>query len=165
MSIVMQPARTGPGLVPLVGYQNYKTAEAIVIGTVLIYDTGELAVAGADPALIAGVALQAAGTAPGYDAGNSPVPITGRQQKIAMAAADRNTVYSATLTNNSSTRIAPVAADVGINYGITVYSGVWTVDKNKTAANARVQIVGYSIDISPGIVFFKWITDHIYGAA
>lgn len=162
MAVLMQPARSGPGAVPSITYGLYETAAAIVIGSVLIYDTGNFDIAAADPALIAGVALQAAGTAPGYDAANSPVPITGRQQKIAVAIADRNTVFSATLTNGSSTRIAPVAADVGSQYGITAYSGVWTVDKNKTAGSARVQVI--AIDLERNQVFFRWLADHIYGA-
>ena len=168
MSIIMAPARTGPGAVPLVSYAQYKSADAIVQGSLLIFDTGEYALAGADPALIAGVALQAKNTAPGYDAANSPVPITGREQKIAIAIADKNSTFMATLTNGSATRIAPVIGDVGAQYGVTAYSGVWTVDQAKTAADARVQIVGYSL-IGPtagvGVVFFKFLTNHLYGDA
>lgn len=162
MAIYMQPARSGPGSVPSVTYGLYETAAAIVIGSVLIYDTGNYDLAGADPALIAGVALQAAGTAPGYDAANSPVPITGRQQKIAVAIADRNTVFSAQLTNGSSTVVTPATTDVGSQYGITAYSGKWTVDRNKTGANARVQVI--AIDLERNLVFFRWLADHIYGA-
>lgn len=161
MPITMGPARNGPGAVPLVSYARYASADAIVEGSVLIITSGEYALAGADPALIAGVALQAKDTAPGYQAANNPTVSTYRQQKIAVAVADKNTTFEATLTNNSSTRIAPVQADVGAQYGITAYSGVWTVDKNKTAANARVQIV--AINTERNTVYFKWLTDHLYG--
>ncbi len=159
----MTPARVGSGLVPQVTYGLYKTGEAIVIGSVLIYDTGEAALSGADPALILGVALQAAGTAPGYDAANSPVPITGREQKIAYARANDTTIFQAKITNGSSTRVTPVAADVGSNFGITAYSGVWTVDRAKTAGDARVIVT--AIDLERNMVFFRWITNHIYGDA
>lgn len=163
MAVKMSPARSGSGAVPSIIYGRYASADAIVLGSVLVYTAGEYALAGADPALIAGVALQAKDTAPGYDAANSPVPITGREQKIAVAVANLVTVFQSKLTNGSSTRITPVQADVGAQYGITAYDGVWTVDKNKTAASARVIIVG--IDLEREMVFFKWIADHIAGAA
>lgn len=66
------------------------------------------------------------------------------------------TVFSATLTNGSSTRIAPTVADIGTQVGITAYSGVWTVDKNKTAGNARVAIVGIDTDVN--VVFFRFLS-------
>jgi len=163
MGQVMYPARNGPGSVPLITYSQYKSADAIVLGSVLIFTAGEYGLAAADPALIAGVALQAKDTAPGYQAANNPVPITGRDQKIAIAVADKNTTFWATLTNGTSTRIAGVLADIGSQYGITAYSGIWTVDKAKTTTAARVIVVG--IDSERGGVFFKWLTDHIAGDA
>lgn len=163
MPILMQPARTAPGSVPSVVYGKYAdAATSIVQGSVLIFSSGTYDVAGTDPALIAGVALQAQDTAPGYQAANNPNPITGRERKISVAVADRTEVFSATLTNNSSTRIAPVQADIGAQYGITAYSGVWTVDKNKTTTAARVSIVGINTETNE--VYFKWLADHIYGA-
>lgn len=162
MAVIMQPARTAPGAVPSVVYGQYDSASSIVNGSVLIFSSGQYQVAGTNPALIAGVALQDKDTAPGYQAANNPNPITGRQQKISVAQADRTAVFSATLTNGTSTRITPAQADVGAQYGITAYSGVWTVDKAKTTTDARVSIVG--IDTEMNLVFFKWLADHIYGA-
>lgn len=162
MPVLMQPARTAPGAVPSVVYGQYASADAIVQGSILTLTSGEYTLAGTDPALIAGVALQAKDTAPGYQAANNPVPITGRQQKISVAVADRTAVFSATLTNGSSTRIAPVQSDVGAQYGVTAYSGVWTIDKAKTTTSARVSIVGINTDTNE--VYFKWLADHIYGA-
>lgn len=165
MPLVMQPARTGPGAVPLVAYAEYDTADTIVIGSVLILTSGIYNLAGTDPAVIAGVALQAKDTAPGFQAANNPTTITGRETKIAIAVADRNTVFSATLTNGSSTRVAPAVTDIGAIYGITAYSGVWTVDKAKLTTDARVSIVGYSLEgPGVGVVYFKWLADHIIGA-
>jgi len=162
MPQVMYPAQSGPGAVPLMRSGAY-TGTDIAIGSVLVFNSGNLALASADPALIAGVALQAYDTAPGFQAANNPVPITGRTAKITYAVADKNTTLCATLTNGSSTRIAPVAADVGAQYGITAYSGVWTVDKNKTAGDARIQVT--AIDLERNLVLFKWLTDHIAGDA
>jgi hypothetical protein len=163
MPVLMQPARTAPGAVPSVVYGQYTAAStAIVQGSILIFNAGEYELAGADPSLIAGLALQAQDTAPGYQAANNPVPITGRQRKISVAVADRVAVFSATLTNGSSARISPAQADIGAQYGITAYSGVWTVDKAKLTTSARVSIVGINTETNE--VYFKWLADHIYGA-
>lgn len=145
--------------VEAIQYMNYKTAAAIVIGSVLIDDTGEVDVAGADPTSIVGLALQAADTSPGYDAANSPATITGREQKISVCRPNDTIIFAAKLTNNSSAVIAPVAADRNAQYGITAYSGAWTVDKNKTGASARVTIVG--IDEDNEWVFFKFIASSL----
>jgi hypothetical protein len=162
MTQVMYPARTGPGSVPLITYSTYDPTDAIVIGSVLILTSGVYNLAGTDPTIIAGVALQAVDTSPGFQAANNPVPITGRETKMSIAVADRNTTFWATLTNGSSTRIAGATADIGAIYGITAYSGVWTVDKAKLTTDARVSIVG--IDTERGGVFFKFLADHIIGA-
>ena len=163
MSLRMYPARTGPGSVPLITYAQYDDADAIVNGSVLVFDAGEYALAGADPTLIAGVALQDKDTAPGYQAANNPTEITGREQKISIAVADKNTTFWALLTETDGVPIAPVQADVGAQYGITAVSGIWYVDKDKTTTSARVLVVG--IDLERGGVFFKWLSDHIAGAA
>lgn len=158
----MQPAQTGPGSVPLVRYTRYAAADAIIEGSVLVYNaSGELALAGADPALIAGIALQAKDTAPGYQAANNPVVSTYRQQKLAAAIADRNSTFSAAIVNGSAVRIPPIQADVGAQYGITNLSGIWVVDKAKTTTAARVQVV--AIDLERNQVLFKILTDHIAG--
>lgn len=145
--------------VPTIQWMAYKTGEAIVIGSVLVYSSGELAVAGADPTEIVGVALQAAGTSPGYDAANSPTVITGRSQKISVVRPDNVTVFQATLTNNSSATATPAQADVGVQYGLTAYNGIVTVDKNKTGASARVEVVGFDED--QDVVFFKFLASHL----
>lgn len=167
MPIRMNAVRNPVGIgTPNIQALPYDSADAIVVGSVLISTAGIANLAGADPALILGIALQAADTNPGYQAANSPVPITGRSATIDIAIADANTIYMATLTNGSSTRIAPADANIRLQYGITAYSGIWTVDTAKTAADARVQIVGYSTEIygAPGVVFFRFLADHIYGA-
>ena len=163
MAVVMSPARVGSGKVPSIIYGRYDSADAIVQGSVLVLAAGEYNLAGADPALLAGIALQDKDTAPGYAAANNPVPITGREQKISIAEINSVTVFQATLTNGSAVRIAPVQADVGAQYGITAYNGVWTIDKAKTAADARVIVVG--IDLERNMVFFRVLADHIAGAA
>jgi hypothetical protein len=143
---------------------QYATGQTFLNGEFLIYTAGELTVSGANPAAgtIAGIALQKAGSNPGYDAANSPATFTGRKQSVSFAIPNDNVIFAGELTNNSSTVIAPVLADIGASYGITAYAGIWTVDKNKTAANARVTIIG--IDTVLNIVFFKVLQSFLVGA-
>ena len=159
MSRIMQPARTPSGQVFDVQALQSVSGATFLRGAVLTFTSGEVNEGGTNPTPIVGVALQAADTNPGFAAANNPSPITGRQRKVSTARANDVTVFSATLTNGSSTRIAPVQADVGAQYGITAYSGVWTVDKNKTSTNARVTIV--DIDTALNVVFFKFMDSHL----
>jgi len=163
MAIEMQPVRNAPGAVPSVIYGTYDAASAIVLGSIVYLASGLYTVAGTNPRSIAGVALQAKDTAPGFAAANNPNPITGRQTKIAVAVADTNTVFAATLTNGSSTRIAPAQADVGENYGVTAYTGVWTVDKAKTTAGTNTCINVVGIDTDRNLVYFKFLASLVEG--
>lgn len=155
MSRIMQPARVpGGGVEDIRGLPYTGT---IYRGSVLVYSSNQVAVAGADPTAIVGVALQASDTNPGYAAANNPTTITGRSAVISVAVANRQTVFSATMTNGSSTRVAPASTDVGVDYGITAYTNVWTVDRNKTGASARVQVIGYDTGGLTNLVFFKFL--------
>jgi hypothetical protein len=69
--------------------------------------------------------------------------------------ANRTTIFSGRLTNNSSTTIVPLQSYVGVAYGITAYSGIWTVDINKTGATERVTIV--AVDFLNNGCFFKFL--------
>lgn len=154
---VFQPARMPVGQVPAINALTTVAAPAstLIIGALVVSTAGLIDTCGANPALIAGVALQKASSAPGYDAANSPATITGRENKVSTAVANQTTVFSGELTNGSTVAIAPVQADIGVSYGVTAYDGVWTVDKNKTAGDARVVIT--DIDIENNCVFFKFL--------
>lgn len=145
------------GGVEAIQYMQYATGQTFPIGAVLIYAAGEVTVAGADPAsnTIVGYSLQGAGTSPGYDAANSPTTFTGRQQKVSVVRPNDQLIVQGEFTNGSSTLIASAQSDVGVSYGITAYTGVWTVDKNKTGGSARVIVTGFDAD--QFLVFFKFI--------
>lgn len=142
MAYQTRVARVNAGQVPaIVGY-TVLTGQTFLDGEFVYVDTnGFLIVCAADPALIAGVVLQGAFTGPGNQLANNPTTITGQNLNASVALANGATLFQSELTNGSSTRVAPTQTDVGGIYGITAYSGVWTVDKNKTGASARVQVV------------------------
>lgn len=150
-------ARVPGGQAPDIQSLKHADAATFKLGALVVSAAGEINECGADPAAILGVALQAVKTSPGWDAANSPTVVTGRQQKVSVAVANRQTVFSAPLTNNSAVNIVPTQADVHVEYGLTAYSGEWTVDKNKTGASARVEIVGFDTNVNggKGVVFFK----------
>lgn len=150
-----------PAGVPQILRKQYVSSPGagFILGAVLVYSSGEVDVGGTNPTAIVGTALAAPNSYPGYNSANSPSQTTWRQRWIPVAIADRRTIFYGKLTNNSSTRIAPVQADVGAEYGITAYSNIWTVDKNKTSTNARVEIV--NIDLLNNGVFFKFLEAHI----
>lgn len=151
----MQPARVPAGQVFAVqGLVTVASPSANLIrGALVVAAAGLIDVCGADPALIAGVALQDASSAPGFNAANTPATITGRSNKVSTAIANAVTEFSAELTNGSAVRIVPTQADVGVSYGVTAYAGVWTIDKAKTAGSARVVVTG--IDTDTNLVFFR----------
>lgn len=136
--------------------------QTFITGAVLIYSAGQVAEGGVNPTEIIGIAGQGADSNPGFSAANSPTVITGRVQAVTVFVANDQTTFMANLTNGSSTLVAPTQADVGVQYGITAYSGIWTVDKNKTAGNARVEVTGFDTTVyAPGVVFFKFLSSFL----
>lgn len=151
------PARVPAGQVPDI--QELVTvaspAATFVEGALVLITAGLIDTCGANPAVVTGVALAGGDSAPGFSAANSPVVSTYRRQVVSVAMANRVTIFRGQMTNNSSTRIAPAQTDVGVSYGVTAYTNIWTVDKNKSGANLVVKIV--DVDIFNSIVFFKFL--------
>lgn len=147
----------GPGNgTPLIQEYNATSGADFKTGAVLVFSSGEVTEAGANPGAgtIVGVALAEEDGAPGYNMANQPSNVTWRTKNVPVAVANGN-IFRGKITNGSSTVIAPVAADVGASYGITAYTGVWYVDKNKTGADARVVIT--KIDTLTNSVWFRFI--------
>jgi len=140
---------------PLVQSVKYTTGQTFVGGAALILSSGEV-IEDTSPitgATVFGFAAEKVASKPGYDAANSPTVVTNRVQEVAVYRANAQTVFSGALVNNSATVIAPAQTDIGVNYGLKAYSGIWCVDKNLTAGNATVTIV--DIDIDNKIVYFR----------
>lgn len=158
----MRTAQVRTGQVPSVTAFVCKAASTFPTGAMVVVDSdGYVDECGVDPALIAGVALQAAFSGPGNDMANSPTTITGQNTYASVAIANPTTVFQAELTNASSTRIAPTQTDIGGIYGVTAYSNVWTVDKGKTGGSARVNVIGFFLPPNgtsvTGVVLFTVI--------
>lgn len=153
MSRLMIPARFPGGGVPSVLSMVYKTAAPIVKGSVLIFDTGEVDLGLADPTPIVGVALEDAASKPGWEVANASdvIATTGRVQEVSVAIANDVTVFS------SAGDRAPLATDVGVQYGIVNVAGVWSVDTTDVVAT-RVVIV--DVDLLENIFFFKFLEAH-----
>lgn len=151
------------GIVEPIQVMQYATGQTFILGAVLQSTGGEVIVSVADPAAgtIVGIALQGAATNPGYDAANSPATFTGRSQKVSVIRPSDTVILVGQLTNGSSALVTPAIADVEAQYGITAYSGIWTVDKAKTGGSARVTVVGFDADLKQ--VFFKIIASFLAG--
>lgn len=150
---MFQIARGPGGGTPAIRWMTY--TGTVYRGSVLVYSSNAVAEAGADPTEVVGVALQASDSGPGFNQANAPTVNTYRAAKMSVAIADRLTVFRGKMTNGSSVRVSPATTDIGVEYGITAYSNVWTVDRNKTSTDKRVQVIGF--DDLTGDVFFKWL--------
>lgn len=147
----------GPGNgAPAVQEYIHTSGADFDVGEVLVNSSGEVASAGADPGAgtVVGVALAGTNAAPGFSMANQPTVVTWRTRNVPVALANGN-IFRGKLVNNSSTVIAPIAADLNASYGITKHGRAWYVDKNKTAASARVVIV--KIDTDNNNVWFRFI--------
>ena len=153
-SRIFAPARVPGGGVEDVQSMAYVTSALIVKGTVLIFASGEVQVGGTNPTPIVGVALEDAATKPGWEPGHSSqVDVTtGRVQEVSVAIANATTIFSGAGSSD------PAQANVGVEYGINVSSGVWTVDLTDTSTT-RVNIV--DIDTNENIFFFRFMTAHL----
>lgn len=141
--------------VPPVRYFNQAVAPTYLKAYPVAVDgvTGLLDECGANPNLIAGIALADNSTNPGYSLANSPATITGRSSGSSISVACDVVEYAGYLVNASAVLVAPAATDVGQIYGIAKYGANWRVDKNLLGVDARVVITG--VDIFNNYVLFK----------
>ena len=152
--------------VEAIQYMEYATGQTFLSYEIVKMEagnTGKIVVSGADPAsgTIVGITLQAADSSPGFQMANNPATFTYRSQKVSVCRPNDETIFAGCLTNGSSTPVAAAVTDIGQQYGVTAYSGIWTIDKAKTGGSARVTIVGYDTDQNPDQVFFKFISSFL----
>lgn len=161
MGRIFQPARVpGSGTAaPSIISGAYTTGQTFKKGAVLItVAAGTLSEAGADPANdIAGVALEGAGTKPGYDPANASqvLQVTGRLQEVSYARADSHTVFSGRAINGGTDPVTPLQTHLHEQYGLAkTAAGEWVIDIAEVTVKT-VEIV--DIDIDSKIFFFKFL--------
>ncbi len=130
-----QPAR-GAKTVPQVVSYAYTTGQVFVKGAVVIdVAAGTISECGADPVAIRGVALEAAGSKPGYGVANADVAtvFTGRLQEVSVAVADRVTEFSGRAVNGATDPVLPLQTHIGEKYGLAKVGSDWVIDMAEVA--------------------------------
>jgi len=141
-----------------------KSGEDFVIGAPLTINAGEVDELDTnDVTLIVGVAGAADNSAFGFDAGDSPVTVTGRANTVPVFVAGRDVVFFGQLSNGTTALVTPDNANVGEDYGLVRQSdGTWTVDEADTT-NVVVTVIGFDTSVdSPGRVYFKFLQSTLY---
>lgn len=156
-----KPSRRTGTTIPPTRHMLYKTGEAIIVGSPTVTDAnGEQTLCGADPATVRGVAMQKAGSNPGFEVANDSLVIarTGTVQGISVAIADSETEFSGAMYNAGSI-VAPLQTHIGESYGILMLaSGIWVIDETDTT-----NVVVIITDIveaqggDPGFHIFKFL--------
>ncbi len=149
-------ARVPNGGVPLVISAPYTTGQTFLRGALVVYTAaGEVSECGADPALVAGVACENAGSKPGFDAANSPTVVTGRVQEVSMFKADRNTIFSMRAVSGGTDPVTPAITNIDEKYGVLkTGAGEWVLDITEVTALV-FEIV--DVDIDNKIFFCKFL--------
>lgn len=153
----LTPVRVPGGEVPDIQSGKYKTSEAIINGTLLALDAnGELLVHGGGTDVdCVGVALEAAGSKPGWDAGNSPTVVTGRVQEVSYAVANEDTVFAIRQDDGSGNLVAAAQTHVGETYGVLkTAGGEWRIDRSETTTKI-FRIV--DVDITNNVTYVKFV--------
>lgn len=155
----IQPARMIGTGVPSVQSVKYTTGQTFKKGALLVWQAaGEVSEAGADPALVAGVSLEDAGSKPGWDAANSPTQVTGRVQEVSIAMADRHTIYSMRGVNGGTDPVTPAQTDIDTVFGVAKVGNDWVLDTAEITATI-FEVV--DIDIDNKIFFCKFMESRI----
>ena len=150
------PARIPNGEVPQLQSMQYANGQTFIQGAALSYSAGQVieATSPMGAALLVGFATEAVATKLGWQAANSPTVITGRVQEVNVAKADRSTIFTSRLVNNTAAGVSVAQADIGSSYALKSYTvnslNEWVVDKTGTA---RVEVIDIDTDLN--IVFFR----------
>jgi len=143
--------RTG-STVPRIQAMLYDTGQTFVNNAlVYITGTGEVSECGANPATVAGVALNGVGTQPGYDVANSTQTLvyTGREARVSVAIADSEQEFSARGVNGATDPVTPLQAHIGQQYGVLKVGSDWVINI-ADQVNVVVQITDIALDANKG---------------
>lgn len=151
--------RVPSGEAPEVQSITYTTGQTFQKGAlVVVVAAGTISECGADPATVFGVALEPAGSRPGFDIGHSPSVVTGRRQEVSVLRANRTTIFSGRMRDPGPPVVdpmPPVQTRITETYGVVnLGSSEWVIDFSDITNNV-VEIL--DIDISNNIFFFKFL--------
>jgi len=133
----------------------YTTGQTFKKGALVVYvAAGTVSECGADPALVTGVALEAAASKPGWDAANSPSQVTGRVQEVSVGMADRITTWSMRGINGGTDPLTPTQTMIDEKYGVAKVGEDWVLDQAEVTALV-FEVV--DIDIDNKIFFAKFL--------
>lgn len=148
-------ARVGGTGVPNVQSVAYTTGQTFKKGALLVFvAAGTVSECAADPTEVSGVALEAAGSKPGFDAANSPTVVTGRVQEVDMLVADRMTTYSMRAVNGATDPVTPLQTYLNEQYGVAKVGNEWVLDIAEVTAKV-FEVT--DIDIDNKIFFCKFL--------
>lgn len=138
----------GGDSVPEVQRMQYATGQTFKKGALVVDNTdGEIVECGADPTGVFGVALQGAGTGPGFNVANeNEVTVrTGRLQEVSVAVANRRARFHGRAVNGATDPVLPLQTHIGEQYGVAKVGDDWVIDMAETTA-----LVVEITDILPG---------------
>jgi hypothetical protein len=161
MGRIFEPARFNAGAPPVVGVL-YNTGQTFLKGALLVLSGTAYSECGANPATIAYVALQAAGSNPGYAAANNPSVVTGQVQGVSAVTADSIVIWSGRMVNGATDPVTPTQADIGAQYGVLkTGAGEWVVNQADTT-NKRVTIVDFDVTNAQNpMVLFRFMAANL----
>jgi hypothetical protein len=150
-----QTGRFPSGEAPSVLEVAYANGQTFTKGALLKLNAdGTVSECGADPALIYGVALEAAGSRPGFSAANNPLLVQGGMQVVSVAVADRTTVFSCRGVNGGTDPVTPAQTNIGEDYGCLKVGTDWALDLAEVTTK-QWRIV--DIDVDNKVFFVKII--------
>lgn len=159
MALPIRPAYAETSGTPVFEHYTLAASQTQKIGAPMKFTSGTLieASSAADAATgLAGFAAALNNSAFGFDAGDSPTTVTGRENTIPISPANRNTVFYGQISTGTSAIVAPATTDIGVAYGLVKQSdGYWTVNRSDTT-NVTVVVTGIDPTLyGTGVVLFK----------
>src|SRR6267378_1775242 len=160
MGRIITPASApGGNGVPVVGSKFFTTGQTFKNGAVLIPDaaTGRVIEGASAAVTIIGVALEDAGSKPGFSLNFDSLVTTrtGTVQAVSVAKGNRTTVFSSRMINGGTDPVTPVQADQNKKYGlIRTAAGEWAVNQ---ADVTTVAVLITDFDDVNKVVFWKFL--------
>jgi hypothetical protein len=161
MGVTITTSKVGGGgdAVEEVQRFKYATGQVFKKGAPVIDDAaGEVVECGADPQSILGVALQGAGTGPGYGVANEAdvVVATGRSQEVSVAMANRRTRFKTRGVNGGTDPVLPLQTHIGEQYSLAKVGNDWVIDL-ANAATPAIEITDIFPDDGLNLFEFKFL--------